>query len=69
MPNDATNFAVNFTWQSLLWRLLLTLLLLLALAGPGLTLFERVTSQTNVPVISPLNPPGEDGSWMVGEDR
>lgn len=69
MPNDATNLAVNFTWQSLLWRLLLTLLLLLALAGPGLTLFERVTSQTNVPITSPLNYPGEDGNWMIGEGR
>lgn len=54
MPNHAT----NFTWQSLLWRLLLTLLLLLALAGPGLTLFERVTSQANSPVTSSLTGEG-----------
>ncbi len=66
MPNDATNFAANFTWQSLLWRLLLTLLLLLALAGPGLTWFEQVTSQANSPVISPFNQAVEDGGWMIG---
>jgi hypothetical protein len=54
MPNHATNFMVQLTWQSLLWRLLLTLFLLLALAGPGLTLFEQVTSQPNPSVITPL---------------
>ena len=69
MPNNATNFAANFTWQSLLWRLLLTLLLLLALAGPGLTLFERLTSQANSPVTSPLRGAGADGGWMIGGGR
>lgn len=50
--------AIHIPWQSLLWRLLLTLLLLLALAGPGLTLFERVTSQANSPVTSSLTREG-----------
>ena len=37
--------SIEFKWQALLWRLLLTLLLLLALAGPGLTFFKSVTSR------------------------
>lgn len=37
--------SIEFRWQALLWRLLLTLLLLLALAGPGLTFFKSVTSR------------------------
>jgi hypothetical protein len=39
------NPSLEFSWQALLWRLLLTLLLLLALAGPGLTFFKSVTSR------------------------
>jgi hypothetical protein len=44
MLNGSNNPTVQFTWQALLWRLLLTLLLLSALAGPGLTLFRSVTN-------------------------
>jgi hypothetical protein len=39
---DQTN--IQMTWQALLWRVILTLLLLLALAGPGLNLFSAITA-------------------------
>jgi len=35
------------TWQALTWRLILTLLLLLFLAGPGLTAFNSVTTASS----------------------
>jgi hypothetical protein len=50
MVNSTQQTNVNFTWQALLWRLLLTGLLLLALAGPGLSLFGQATvSSENSP--------------------
>ena len=39
---------LQFTWQAIFWRLLLTLLLLLALAGPGLTIFGAVTAKPDI---------------------
>ncbi len=44
MLNQANQHHFQFTWQALLWRLLLTMLLLLILAGPGLTAFTAVTT-------------------------
>ncbi len=46
MVNSPQQTNVNFTWQALLWRLLLTGLLLLALTGPGLSLFGQVTASS-----------------------
>jgi hypothetical protein len=49
----------HLTWQALLWRLLLTVLLLLALAGPGLTLFKHVTSRAGARALPALTQPSE----------
>jgi hypothetical protein len=56
MFNSPNNSTFQFTWQALLWRLLLTLLLLLALAGPGLTIFRNVTNRSGTQAIPGLNP-------------
>ncbi len=52
---------VRFTWQALLWRLLLTILLLLALAGPGLTLFHHAIDPSEAPVLPTLSQKAEEG--------
>jgi hypothetical protein len=67
MPNSQTHSIAQLTWQSLLWRLLLTLLVLLALAGPGLTLFERAISHTGAPALPTMNALVEDdpGTWNI----
>jgi hypothetical protein len=46
MINNPDQSNVYLTWQAILWRLLLTLLLLLALAGPGLNLFSGITASS-----------------------
>ncbi len=66
LPNNST---VHFTWQALLWRLLLTLLLLLALAGPGLTLFRSVTNRAETRALPRLGQEIEDGRWHAGVER
>lgn len=35
---------IQLSWQNILWRLLLTLLLLLFLSGSGLTTFRVITN-------------------------
>ncbi len=42
--NQLSMAHLQLTWQALLWRLLLTMFLLLVLAGPGLTAFTTVTT-------------------------
>ncbi len=49
----------HLTWQGLLWRLLLTVVLLLALAGPGLTLFRHATSRAGARALPALTQPNE----------
>jgi hypothetical protein len=44
MINNPNQSDLQFTWQAILWRLLVTLLLLLALAGPGLNAFRIITA-------------------------
>jgi hypothetical protein len=61
--------AVQLSWQALLWRLLLTLLLLLALAGPGLTLFRNVTNRSGTRALPTLGQEAEDGRWQVEAER
>jgi hypothetical protein len=46
--------AVQISWQDIFWRLLITLLLLLALAGPGLTIFSAVTAKPEAQVLPTL---------------
>ena len=67
MLNGSNNPTVQFTWQALLWRLLLTLLLLSALAGPGLTLFRSVTSRSEAQTLPPLSQETENGRWKIIE--
>ncbi len=46
---------IRFTWQDILWRLLLTGLLLLFLAGSGLTtIFSTATTRPDAHVLTPL---------------
>ncbi len=54
MVNRANQNSIQFSWADILWRLLLTLLLLLALAGPGLTIFKTVTSHPETEILPPL---------------
>jgi hypothetical protein len=63
--NRSDNPTFQLTWQALLWRLLLTLLLLLALAGPGLTLFHSVTSRSSTQTLPRLSQQVEDGEWQT----
>jgi hypothetical protein len=42
------------TWQSILWRLLLTALLLLMLAGSSLTIFSPITTRPDTRVLPTL---------------
>ncbi len=45
---------IQFTWQSILWRLVLTALLLLILAGFGMTIFSNVTTRSDARVLPTL---------------
>jgi len=54
MINSRNQTNINFTWQALWWRLLLTGLLLLALAGPGLRLFSNATTSSDNPALPTL---------------
>jgi hypothetical protein len=45
---------IQITWQSLLWRLVLTGLLLLLLAGSGVTIFHNATSRPDAHVLPTL---------------
>jgi hypothetical protein len=46
---------IRFTWQALLWRLLLTGLILLLLAGSRLTIFNSATSRPDTHVLPPAS--------------
>ena len=45
---------IQVTWQSLLWRLVLTGLLLLLLASSGVTIFQNATSRPDARVLPTL---------------
>lgn len=47
----ASNDPHPMTWQAWVWRLLLTIFLLLTLAGPGLKVFNTVTNLPNTHVL------------------
>lgn len=53
---------IQFTWQAIIWRLLLTALLLLMLAGSGLTLFNPTTPHPNNHTLTIL-PQTIDTGW------
>lgn len=67
MLNNHT--AVIISWQALLWRLLLTLLLLLALAGPGLTLFRSITSRTGTRTLPAVSQEAKEGHWQIDVEK
>jgi hypothetical protein len=67
--NHSDNPTFQLTWQALLWRLLLTLLLLLALAGPGLTLFRSVTSRSSTQTLPRLSQQAEEREWPIESSR
>lgn len=47
MLNNPNQSDLQLSWQALLWRILLTLALLLALAGPGLSIFGSTTARSD----------------------
>ena len=64
MVNHSNQPAVTtaqLSWQAIFWRLLITLLLLLALAGPGLTIFSTVTAKPDAQVLPTLAQDFEPG--------
>ncbi len=67
MLNNHT--VVELSWQALLWRLLLTLLLLLALAGPGLTLFRSVTNRSGSRTLPALSQEAKEGHWQIDVEK
>lgn len=59
--NQTTSAQIQLTWSDIFWRLLLTLLLLLMLAGPGLTIFSAVTAKPDNHVLPQPPPSVEQG--------
>ncbi len=54
-PNRASLASIRLTWQALLWRLILTALLLLLLAGSGLTILSAATDRPDAQVLPALD--------------
>jgi hypothetical protein len=52
--NSSSTVNIQVTWQSLLWRLVLTGLLLLLLAASGMTMFHNATSHPEARVLPTL---------------
>ena len=46
--------SVQLTWHDILWRLLLTVLLLVVLAGSGISLFKSAINHPNTQVLPTL---------------
>ena len=61
MSNNLKPEEFQLTWQSLLWRLLLTAILLLTLASAGLPIFRTITTLPNTQVLPALS----NGSTQV----
>jgi len=59
--NQPVVTTVQLSWQAIFWRLLITLLLLLALAGPGLTIFSTVTAKPETQILPPVAQDVEPG--------
>ena len=62
--NRSSTANVQFTWQDLLWRLVLTGLLLLLLGLSSLTIFGSITTRSNTQVL-PLTQEVESGPFDV----
>jgi hypothetical protein len=48
---NSSNQSSYFTRQTILWRLLVTVILLLILAGSGLTIFRNISDPPNAQVL------------------
>ncbi|MBN1219781.1 MAG: hypothetical protein JXM69_12700 [Anaerolineae bacterium] len=53
--NQSAVANIQLTWQMILWRLLLTVLLLVILAGSGVTIFSSVTTRADARVLPTLS--------------
>jgi len=51
MINQPNYGDIKFTWQGMLWRLVLTVLLLVVLAGSAVTIFQDLTSPPGTQVL------------------
>lgn len=69
MINSPNNTTIQFNWLALLWRLLLTLLLLLALAGPGLTIFRSLIDRPGTQALPSLTHQAEVADPGAGEEN
>jgi hypothetical protein len=54
MNNHLKPEDIQLTWQALIWRLLLTAFLLLALISAGLPIFRTITTLPNTHVLPAL---------------
>jgi hypothetical protein len=54
MINSSNQTNYQLTWQAMIWRLILTALLLLLLTISGLTIFNSVTNQPDARVLPTL---------------
>jgi hypothetical protein len=52
--NQSSIASMQLTWHSILWRLVLTALLLLILAGSSVTIFNTVTTHPGTRVLPTL---------------
>ncbi|MCB0196665.1 MAG: hypothetical protein KDJ65_32230 [Anaerolineae bacterium] len=53
-----TSFEIN-TWQSILWRLIVTALLLMMLAGFSVSVFNPAIQDNNAFILAPIAQPAE----------
>jgi hypothetical protein len=67
--NQSSIASMQLTWQSILWRLVLTALLLLLLAGSGVTIFKPVITRPGTQVLPPLTQGIEAGNQESGIDQ
>jgi len=51
---NTPNQADQFSWPDILWRLVITILILVMLAGFSLTIFNNVTAQSDARVLPTL---------------
>ena len=59
---------IHLTWHDILWRLLLTVFLLIVLAGSSITIFKSVTSQPASQVLPTLTHEALPANWGVGPE-
>lgn len=58
MINTPEHSNTQFSWPDILWRLLLTILILILLTGFSLTVFGHLTSQPDSRALPTLTQPG-----------